>query len=174
MTVNLEIDGSMDDVTFAAQFDPATDIAKDGDQYTLHYEGYYQLMYDAEDIKALKVGDHIIAGEGDLEITSIAESGSFIEINGGLEEGGCTLTAEDELSYYEVGMSDIGTYGDLGDATLPISKDCVITCSFESPEENLTLTVEELMENKNPFDQYNTMLTVSGGEITRIERRFQS
>ncbi len=173
MTNSLAIDGSMDDVSFAASFDPTKDITKDGDKYMLHYEGYYQLEYDASDIDALKAGDHIVVGEGDLEVTSIEKNGDFIEINHGLEEGGCTLTSTDHLSYYEVGMSDIGTYGELGEATLPISTDCTITSCFDDPQKTDTLTVEELMENTNPFTEYNTTITVSGGEITAIERRFQ-
>ena len=48
------------------------------------------------------------------------ESG-LVRINGGEENGGFDLFSTDSTVYYEIGMSDIKAYRELGKATLPVS-----------------------------------------------------
>lgn len=168
----LTYDGSMDDVQISVSFTP-DDISKDGDTYSLTYTAYDLVTFDAYYIDNLKVGDTIVMSDGPVVVESITNNNTgLIMINGGLEEGGYDLTDDGNLGYYESGMDIYGNYAELGQATLPISADCVIKDSSADPDTAVDLTVEELLTNELPFNQYNTTIVVSGGEITEITRSF--
>ena len=66
---------------------------------------YDEVAYDIADIAGLKVGDVIETSKGDVTVERLSADAG-IEINGGLEEGGVTLLAEDENNRYtEVTMN---------------------------------------------------------------------
>ena len=170
---SLGIDGSQDDVTFAVSF-TADDITKDGDIYSISYTAYAEEAFDNYAVEALKAGDTIVLGGESVLIDTIEIKDGFVTINGGIEEGGYELMTTDDMFYYQIGMSDIRTYETLGEATLPVSADCVITDSSENPEEAKTITMEDVISSQTPFYEQNTTITVNNGEIVEITRAFMS
>ena len=170
---SLGIDGSQDDVTFAVSF-TADDITKDGDTYSISYTAYAEEAFDNYAVEALKAGDTIVLGGESVLIDTIEIKDGFVTINGGIEEGGYELMTTDDMFYYQIGMSDIRTYETLGEATLPVSADCVITDSSENPEEAKTITMEDVISSQTPFYEQNTTITVNNGEIVEITRAFMS
>ena len=173
LTNHLSIDGSQD-CTFAAGFTPKKDIVKDGDIYMLSYTGYYYECYDLADMSVLKAGDTIMMGGEAVLIDTIENVDGIYKINGGLDEGGHDLITEGNTIYFERGYDDIRTYAKLGEGTLPIADDCVITDSADFEHPNTKLTIEELASNDDiyGFTEYNTMLVIEGGKITEITRSF--
>ncbi len=167
----LGIDGSQDDVTFAVSF-TADDITKDGDTYSISYTAYAEEAFDNFAVEALKAGDTIVLGGESVLIDTVEIKDGFVTINGGIEEGGYELMTTDDMFYYQIGMSDIRTYETLGEATLPVSADCVITDSSENPEEAKTITMEDVIGSQIPFYEQNTTITVNNGEIVEITRAF--
>ncbi len=170
---HLSIDGSQDDVTFPAAFS-ASDITKDGDTYTISYTAYSQELFDAADVTALKAGDTIVLNGKDVLIDSIEEQNGVYKINGGFDqENGYDLSpsATNEGSYYQSGADDIGVYEESGTASLPVSADCVIKDSADGTEKQLTM--DDVMNDTGSFDQFNTTISLSGGEITEITRVYR-
>ena len=79
-------------------------------------------LYDMVDVASLAVNDVIVRRGEEVKITELErlESG-LVRINGGEENGGFDLFSTDSTVYYEIGMSDIKAYRELGKATLPVS-----------------------------------------------------
>lgn len=171
-TGDLSIDGSMDDVTFQASFTPA-DVTKDGDTYSISFTGYSMIVYDNAEIESLKEGDTLVVNGADMVINTITVANNYCTINGGETEGGVDLVCEDDMFYHVINMDGSATYESLGEATLPVSADCVISDYSEDPSTAKTLTVEELTTDEGTFDEFNTSFVVSGGEITEITRSFR-
>lgn len=170
---HLSIDGSQDDVTFPAAFS-SSDITKDGDTYIISYTAYSQEFFDAADITALKDGDTIVLNGKDVLIDSIEEENGVYKINGGYDqENGCDLSpsSTNEGSYYQSGADDLGVYEEFGTASLPVSADCVIKDSADGTEKQLTMN--DVMNDTGSFDQFNTTISLSGGEITEITRVYR-
>lgn len=168
---SLAVDGSQDDVTFAVSF-TADGITKDGDTYSISYTAYAEESFDNYAVEALKAGDTIVLGGESVLIDTIEIKDGFVTINGGIEEGGYELMTTDDMFYHQIGMSDIRTYETLGEATLPVSADCVISDSSESPDEIKTITMEDVISSQTPFYEQNTTITVNNGEIVEITRAF--
>ncbi len=169
---NLAIDGSQDDVTFAAAFSAST-ITKEGDTYSIGYTAYALQLFDGADVTALKAGDTIVLEYKDVVIDTIEENNGIYKINGGFDEGGYDLSpsTENEGCYYESTTDDYGVYEELGSAELPVSADCVIKDSSDGTEKQLTM--DDVASDTGSFDQFNTTITVSGGEITEITRSYR-
>ena len=169
---NLAIDGSQDDVTFAATFSAST-ITKEGDAYSIGYTAYAMQLFDEADVTALKAGDTIVLEGKDVVVDTLEENNGIYKINGGFDEGGYDLSpsTENEGCYYESTTDNYGFYEELGSAELPVSADCVIKDSSDGIEKQLTM--DDVVSDTGSFDQFNTTITVSGGEITEITRTFR-
>lgn len=169
---DLSIDGSMDDVTFNASFTSA-DVTRDGDVYSISFTGYTMIVYDKNEIESLKEGDTLVVNGADMVIDSISVADNYCTVNGGETEGGVDLVCEDDMFYHVISMDGTATYESLGEATLPVSADCVISDYSEDPSAAKTLTAEDLANDEGTFDEFYTTFVVSGGEITEITRGFR-
>ena len=171
---HLSVDGSMD-ATFSARFEPSKDITKEGDTYMLSFTGYCSEKYDEADMAMLRSGDTIVIGGESVLIDTIDLSDGIYMINGGLDEDGHDIIADEDGTYRERGYDDIHTYAKLGEATLPIADTCVITDNSDLDNQGKQLTIEELAADDNAYlgyIEYNTMITVEDGKITEITRSF--
>ncbi len=171
---SLSIDGDMD-AAFSASFDPKEDLTKDDEGYKLHFKAYYREEYDMVDMHLLRPGDTIVVGGEDVLINTIEFTDDGIyKVNGGdIDNGGYAFKTDGDTLYYSFGFSDLGTYAELGENTLPVSDSCVI--HDNSLQEDKTLTVEDIASGKEDpgFTMYDTTISVEDGQITEIDRAYR-
>ncbi len=170
---SLSIDGDMD-ASFSVSFDPKEDLTKDENGYKLHFKAYYREEYDMVDMHLLRPGDTIVVGGEAVLINTIELTDDGIyKINGEIEDGGYAFRTDGDTLYYNFGLSDLGTYAELGENTLPVSDNCVI--HDNSLLEDKTLTIEDLASGKEDpgFTMYDTTISVEDGKITEIDRAYR-
>lgn len=140
---------------------------------------YSKDLYDAVEVTTLKVGDTLIYCSTPLIINNIAEVHGGIEINGGLEEGGCTLAPYEGGTYVGRDWDDHATYTKLGTAEVALASDFVIIDCGDFPEDpSVTITegqklyLETLKPGHQDFFPLNTQVTIQSGLITEIRRHW--
>lgn len=140
---------------------------------------YNKDLYDAVEISQIQVGDTLIYQGTPMVISKIAEEHGGIDINGGLDEGGCCLVGSDGGTYVARNWDDHATYTELGKAEVAMADDFIIIDCGEFPEEpsdtirtGQKLYIENLKDYKKDFFQLNTRVTVENGMITEINRRW--
>lgn len=99
------------DCTIPAAFTPANFNWMGGN---LTMTVYNQDLYDAVEISQMQVGDTIFYDSKKLVINKIAEEHGGIDINGGLDEGGCCLAGNEGGTYVARNWDDHATYTELG------------------------------------------------------------
>lgn len=136
-------------------------------------------LYDAVEISQMQVADTIIYDGRKLVINKIKEEHGGININGGLDEGGCCLAGNDGGTYVARNWDDHATYTNLGKAVVALADDFVIIdCGIDSNDPIDTiragqkLYIENLKDNKKDFFQLNTRVTIENGVITEINRHW--
>ena len=131
--------------------------------------------YSMEDIKALQPGDEILHCNEIISIESVEEQpNQIIYINGGIETGGFELR-EEEGAYRTVSLDDYPDYYSVGTIELPISEDIVFEDSSAEPGADVFVlsgpdVADAITDSDLPFTVYNTKITVSNGEISKISR----
>lgn len=133
--------------------------------------------YEPADIARLQVGDTILLRGEPLLIQSLECVdcvGGDVTINGGLEQGGCWLIADDEGLYYEIGFSDLKSFYPLGQVTLRISGDFQYTDRSDlDAEPRVWYPGDFLLEDVGIdyyFTPHNTAIRLEDGQITQMER----
>lgn len=166
----------LDDCTAAVSFEQGDAYVDDTGVMQLKVKVYTYDLYDMADVSALQVGDRITFCQEDVEITSLERDGSnTVIINGGLENGGIELAANDGTAFYANGFDDLKQYCELGEATLPVSADefqFVDASDLES--DPVTYYPGDLLMDDSEFDYNftpnNTTITVQGGYVVHMER----
>ena len=166
----------LDDCTVAVSFEQGDAYVDDTGVMQLKVKVYTYDLYDMADVSALQVGDRITFCQEDVEITSLERDGSnTVIINGGLENGGIELVANDGTAFYANGFDDLKQYCALGEATLPVSADefqFVDASDLES--DPVTYYPGDLLMDDSEFDYNftpnNTTITVQGGYVVHMER----
>ncbi|MDO4955652.1 MAG: hypothetical protein Q4E60_01355 [Bacteroidales bacterium] len=137
---------------------------------------YNMDLYDVVDMEQMQVGDTIIY-EGEAKVINTINRENGIEINGGLEEGGCWLAPNEGGTYVARNWDDHATYTELGKAELPLAEDFVIIDCGEFPTDpndtirtDQKLYIEQL--TRTDFFSLNTRVTIENGVITEINRRW--
>ena len=140
---------------------------------------YNQDLYDAVEISQMQVGDTIIYDGKKLVINKIAEEHGGIDINGGLDEGGCCLAGNEGGTYVARNWDDHATYTELGKAEIALADDFVIIDCGIDPNDPIDtirtgqkLYIENLKDSKKDFFQLNTRVTIENGMITEIKRHW--
>lgn len=165
----------VEDGVYPASFDAdAVEELEDGITW-MTFHVFSEDTYDIAEIGLLEQGDVIVIDGRSYPVEDIERSDGMVLINGGLEEGGFTLAAEDESNCFIVwGYDDMTAYTDLGIAMLPVSEDVVYDDSAdpENPETTGFADLAQAIEAGADwgFDQYNTRVSVESGRITAIER----
>lgn len=140
---------------------------------------YSQDLYDVMDIEQMKVGDTILYNGEPVVINSIQKENGGIDINGGLDEGGCCLAGNEGGTYIARFWDDHATYTELGKAEVALAEDFIIVdCGMnpEDPSDTIRaaqkLYLENLGEGRKDFFQLNTRVTIENGMITEINRHW--
>lgn len=133
--------------------------------------------YDATEIAALQVGDTLVYEAQPMIVQTIAEANGAIDINGGLDEGGCTLAAGSDGTYVTRSWDLHTTYSKVGKAHATLAKDFIIVdCGMNPDDPNDTIRtdqqryIESMKDERPDFFVLNTRVTIVGGQITEIRR----
>lgn len=165
-----------DNCTFAAGFTP-DQIHQDGSSIIITLTVYDYEHFHKSEIDQMQVGDTILLDEKECRITSIErqESG-LIEINGGLSRGGEELRVETSHFFYEAEMAVGNSFHKLGEVTLQMDEDFVLTDDSDPNTPPRVYTAEELFAIRDhltgKFKPYNTEVTVKDEKVTSIHRCF--
>lgn len=167
---------SLQDCTVPASFTPE-DFHWMGGNLTMTV--YSQDLYDAVEISQLKVGDTLIYDSKPMVIRKIIEGQGGIDINGGLEEGGCCLAGYEGGTYVAKIWDDHTTYTNLGKTEVALAEDFqIIDCGLDPGDPIDTIRtnqkryIENLKDSKRDFHQLNTRVTIENGLITAINRHW--
>lgn len=140
---------------------------------------YNQDLYDAVAISQMKVGDTIMYSGEPMVVSSVKEANGGLDINGGLDEGGCCLAGYEGGTYVARNWDDHATYTKLGKAEIPLAEDFVIIDCGENPDDpsdtirtNQKQYIENLKDYKKDFFQLNTRVTIVNGMVKEINRRW--
>ena len=141
---------------------------------------YTKDLYDAVEISQMQVGDTLIYESKPMVINKIEDAdGGGININGGLEEGGCWLVGYEGGTYIARTWDDHAIYSELGKAEVALSEDFIIVdCGIEPNDPNDTIRTEQklylenLQDYRREFNQLNTHVTIENGLVTEINRHW--
>ena len=133
-------------------------------------------QYDMVDIANLKAGDIIVRHSGEVKVTlkEQNETGT-VHINGGLENEGFDLVADDSGVFYEMGYNDSKNWYQIGEATIRVSVDFIFMDNSH-PEQGEVLFYPGsflIGEVTNyDFTPYNTTIRVEDGQIVEMNREY--
>ena len=140
---------------------------------------YTEDTYDVVEVSQMAEGDMLYVDGRLLEVESAVENEyGGIDINGGMEGDGASLSADEESSCYRVfEVNDASAYTLQGQAALTISADAAYTDNCDpTVEKSYTggdiKTALEADASEGGFTPYNCRITVTSGEITEISRIF--
>lgn len=140
---------------------------------------YNKDLYDAVQIAQMQVGDTIVYDNNKMVINSIAEDHGGIDINGGLDQGGCCLAGYEGGTYVARNWDDHATYTLVGKTAVPLADDFVIIDCGEFPDEPSDTIrtgqrryIEDLKDGKRDFFQLNTRVTITNGKVREINRHW--
>jgi len=166
---------NLTDCTVAVSFNKGDAYVDDNGVMQLKVKVYTYDLYDMVDIAMLAVGDTIILRGKEMVITSLVTTDSgAVQINGGLDVGGYELITTDYTVYFETGYSDVKTYFELGEATLPVSADFIFTDKMNLDKgEVIYYPGDFLTEEAGIFYCFtadNTTIVIQNGQIIEMER----
>lgn len=140
---------------------------------------YNEDLYDAAEIAKMQVGDTIIYESKPLVVKEKKEEQGGFTINGGVEEGGCFLLANEGGTYIPKLMDDHSVYTTLGKAEVALSEDFILVDCGEMPTDpmdtirtNQKLYIESLKDYRRDFNPMNTRVVIENGEIKSITRQW--
>lgn len=143
----------------------------------LHMKVFNKDLYDAVEVTQIQVGDTLIYESKPMVVETIVTQNGSLDINGGLEEGGCCLTGYEGGTYVAQLWDDHATYTLLGMAQLPLAEDFVIIdCGMnpDDPSDTIStgqkLYLEMLQDSRRDFTPLSTRVTIENGLITAIHR----
>lgn len=134
-------------------------------------------FYDMQSVALMQAGDIILRNGKEVQISSVERNqNGAVLINGGLDNGGFELYAEeDDTVYYERGYSDTKSYYELGKATLPVSNDFIYNDASDLDQEAKIFTANDFLQDSSVIDYHfnanNTTIRIENGfvvEMTRI------
>lgn len=165
---------TLDDCTVAVSFTLDDLYTIESGDLALDCTIYDYDLYDMVDISQMQVGDDIVIQGTQVNIGALdTDDQGTILINGGIEEGGYSLTSDGETVYYATTWDDLKLYNEIGQTTKTISADLVMTdSSMLDSSDTVTYTLEDL-ENKTMTDHFvpnNTTIRIEGGAIVEITR----
>ena len=140
---------------------------------------YNQDLYDVVAISQMQVGDTLVYAGEPMVVSKFEEVHGGIDINGGLDEGGCSLAPNEGGTYIARNWDDHATYTQLGKAEVALADNFIIIDCGEFPDDpndtirhNQKQYVESLKNGRDNFFPLNTCVTIENGMITRITRRW--
>lgn len=168
---------NLTDCTVAISLEKGNVYIDDAGKMQMKVKVFTYDLYDVVDIATLKAGDTIVRLGKNVEVAELDRLDTgLVRINGGEENGGFDLISNDSTVYYEIGMSDIKSYYELGEATLPVSAEFVYTDESDPdaakkeyyPGNFLTEDAGIIYS----FIPNNTSIVVESGEIIRMNKYY--
>ena len=166
---------NLNDCTVAVSLGEGDAFVDGNGKMIMKVKVYTYDLYDMVDISALKENDVIIRLGEEMKITELERLDSgLVRINGGEENGGFDLISNDSTVYYEIGMSDIKAYYELGEATLPVSDEFeYIDESEPEAEEKVYYPGDFLTDDSGidySFSPNNTSVVIENGVIIKMKK----
>lgn len=155
-------------------------INEANDGLTIKAEIYTMDTYDIVDISQMAKGD-VIYINGQLFPIDTTEKNDLglININGGLENGGTALIAEDESNCFVfAGMDAQRSFSRQGIADFAVSENVKLFDYYDDPNEGKEYTGGDVvsalkeMTEEYPLTCYNCSIMVEGNQIIEIKRLF--
>jgi len=155
----------------------ASDLTNIGSGLSLNIEIFDVVLYDAVEVSSLNIGSKIVNEQGkEITVESIVDENGTRKINGGNEKGGLSLVPGEGGTYTLGTSTDYKVMTSLGKQVFPVSSNCVIVDNSDPAKPNVTVPLSDfeafLKNDSKKFNQYNTVVTVENGNITRIERNY--
>lgn len=145
----------------------------------LSMEVFSEDLYDAVAVSLLKKGDTVVYDGKPVVVNNIERKDKYVTVNGGIEEGGAELTANQGGTYRGSQMDDHSTYTSLGKVTLPLAKDFVLIDCGENPTDPSDTVrsgqkeyLEKVPEYKRDFNMLNTRVRIEKGIVVEINRHW--
>lgn len=167
---------NLQDCTVPAAFSP-DDFDWMGGNLTMNV--YSKDLYDAVEIATMQAGDTLIYDSGRMVIRMIEERDGGLDINGGLDEGGCCLAGNEGGTCVARNWDTHATYTRLGKAEVALAEDFVIIDCGDFPTDpadtirtGQKLYIEKMKTSRPDFFQLNTRVTIENGMVTGIDRRW--
>lgn len=141
---------------------------------------YTEDVYDIVAVSNMAVGDSFEA-EGKMVTIESLNTNEYgdIEINGGYEAGGYTLTThEDTNGWTTTGDDDFCTYTRRATVDLTLSENVHLTDSWDIDGETVEATgieavTQAIMTSRNEnFYEENTKIVIENGKVTEINRYY--
>lgn len=166
---------SLDNCTVAISLKKGDAKLSDSGKPVMDVTVYSYELFDMVDIATLKENDVIVRRNEEITVTEITRLDSgLVRINGGEENGGFDLISNESTVYYEVGMSDIKAYYELGRATLPVSEKFeYIDESDPTSESKIYYAGDFFAENADieyNFIPNNTSIVIENGTVTKMNK----
>lgn len=137
---------------------------------------YEQELYDADEIRDLKVGDILIAQGIGITVKDVyfSESGR-VKINGGSRDGGITLYPGNNETFFQSDDSGTLFYQELATVTVPVS-DSFVFYDLYLVGGTVQFFDNLLGDSANDLDfaPNDTLLTISNGEAVSLIHGNQS
>lgn len=166
---------NLDNCTVAVSFEQGDAYVDDEGKMMLDAKVYTYELYDMVDIATLEVNDVIVRRGENVVVEEIErlETG-LIRINGGEENGGFELISDNNTVYYEIGMSDIKAYNELGEVTLPVSTEFVYTDESDLDAEPTEYYAGDFLTEDAGivynFTPNNTSVVIENGTIIAMKK----
>lgn len=164
---------NLDNCTVAVSFDEGDAYVDDEGKMQLKVKVYDYDLYDMVDVSTMAVGDVIVVRGEEMAITSLEQENGDYVINGGLEQGGCTLTTAGDTVYYEANWDDLKQYQELGEATIPVSDEMTLEDSSDLEKGTITWYAGDLLTDSGieyNFVPNNTSITIQDGMVVSMTR----
>lgn len=140
---------------------------------------YCEYLYDAVEVSKLQTGDTLMYEGKPLPIDSIDRKDGFVSINGGIEQDGADLAANEGGTYRASAFDDHSIYRELGKTNIILAEDFVITDCGENPtdppvtiSEGQKAYLDQLPEHRREFNELNTQVRIENGLVKEINRRW--
>ena len=166
---------SLDNCTVAASLEKGDAYVDENGKMMMDIKVYSYELYDMVDIASLSENDVIVRQGEEVKVTELERLDSgLVRINGGEENGGFDLISNDDTVYYEIGMSDIKAYYELGEATLPVSDEFeYVDSSSIDAEETIYYPGDFLTDDENieyNFYPNNTSIVIENGTVIKMNK----
>ena len=166
----------LQDATVPASFS-SKDISWESGKLSM--EVFSEDLYDAVAVSQLKKGDTVVYDGKPIVVKDIERKDKYVTVNGGVEEGGADLTANQGGTYRGSQMDDHSTYTSLGNVTLPLAKDFVLIDCGENPTDPSDTIrtgqkefLEKVPEYRRDFNMLNSRVRIENGVVVEINRHW--
>lgn len=148
---------NLEDCAFPVSFTNDDIELNDEGTFVLHMTVWEQELFDAADITALKAGDTIVIRGTDVAVASVEQADGVIHINGGLENGGVTMSPSESGGTFYESASELTEYDimytAIAQVALPVNgEEFVYTDTSDIENGEKTYLAGDLLTMKDTVD----------------------